>query len=138
MTRYYYTCPIKALYMIKEFGVEFEIVNEDEEDEDEAQPYFDFRCWEIESPETINTLLDVLDCGGRIYVKYESAYIFEPKEGDIGFCNLDNIYGGTRIAPISFDLGGWKATGHMWEVAKNPKIIFRDNKQFFMPEVEND
>ena len=78
MNKYYYDCPIKALYMMKEFGVEFEIENEDFEDQDDGftEPYFDFRLWEIESLsslECINSLLDVLvfsfDSNKRIYVQ---------------------------------------------------------------------
>lgn len=138
MTRYYYTCPIKVLYMMKNFGVEFEIPNEDFEDNDDgfAEPYFDFRLWEIESPETINTLLDVLDCGGRIYVALESEAIFEPKEGDIGIernlHSVDTCYFGGKY--WAYENEERRSTPHQQRV----KIILREGKQFFMPEVEND
>lgn len=133
MPRYYYTCPIKALYMMKEFGVEFEIENEDFEDEDDGftEPYFDFRLWEIESPETINTLLDILEGGGRIYVQYESRHIFEPKTNDIFSYKMFGMVT-TYILPENQDGKEWAK-----EVSEI-KIIMRDDKEFFMPEVEND
>lgn len=52
----------------------------------------------------------------KAYVAEESEYIFEPKKGDFGFCGLLQI----------FDPNIKQA------------ILLRDNKQFFMPEVEND
>lgn len=133
MPRYYYTCPIKVLHMMKSFGVEFEVPNEDFEDNDDgfAEPYFDFRLWEIEGPETINTLLDMLEDGGRIYVKYESRHIFEPKTNDIfGYKMFGKV--ATYILPENQDGKEWA------KEASEIKIIMRDNKQFFMPEVEND
>lgn len=138
MTRYYYTCPIKALYMMKEFGVEFEIENEDFEDEDDGftEPYFDYRLWEIESPETINSLLDVLDCNGKIYVQSGNEHIFEPKEGDIGIernlHSVDTCYFGGKY--WAYENEERRSTPHQQRV----KIILREGKQFFMPEVEND
>jgi len=123
--RYYYNCPIKVLYMMKNFGVEFECPNEDFEDQDDGftEPYFDFLLWEIEQPETINTLLDMLEDGSRIYVKQNSESIFNIKCGDL--CLLDG-----REPIFAFP----QAKPHL----KRMKTIQRDGKQFFMPEVEND
>lgn len=143
MTRYYYTCPIKALYMMKEFGVEFEIENEDFEDDDDgfAEPYFDYRLWEIESPETISSLLDVLDCNGRIYIQSESEHIFKPKERDLAKevdgdnCGELMVLEGHGLAIPCQDgeSGGWYVFDN-----SEIEILKRDNKQFFMPEVQND
>lgn len=107
MKKYYYDCLIKALYMMKEFGVEFEIENEDFEDDDDGftEPYFDFRLWDIESPECINSLLDFFNSNEGVYVQSGSDHIFEPRDWD-----LKN-----------------EQTG---------EIIMRDGKHFFMPKLE--
>lgn len=110
---------------MKEFGVEFEIENEDFEDDDDGftEPYFDYRLWEIESPETISSLLDVLDCNGRIYVQSGNNHIFEPKEGDLALLDKKEPCFAYKHSLIHKD---------------RMSIIVRDNKQFFMPEVQND
>lgn len=140
MPKYYYTDPIKVLHMMKNFGAEFEIPNEDFDDQDDgfAEPYFDFRLLEIESPETINTLLDMLENGGRIYVKKESEFIFEPKKAD--FILLPDIESFVVIDEVKkvFDNGNIETVSYQRPFEKGKQIIMRDNKHFFMPEVEND
>ena len=79
--RYYYTCPIKALYMMKEFGVKYDFENE------EGLIHI------IKTPEIRRD-----NFMRKIYVAEESQKIFNSVS----------------------------------------EIIYRDNKQFFMPEVEND
>lgn len=111
---------------MKEFGIELEIQNEDFDDKDDGftGPYFDFRLWEIESPETINALLDILDSNGRIYVQSLSKSIFEPEEGDLA---------------IVGDWGAWFLRDDIIRQGfSNIQILKRANKQFFRPEVEND
>ena len=120
--------------MMKWFGVEFEIENEDFEDDNDGftEPYFDYRLWEIESPETISSLLDVLDCNGRIYVQNRNNHIFEPKEGDFGVSS-------TGVLQTIYDSeDGWVSTvNHARSGSiENSKIIMRDSKLFFMPEME--
>lgn len=73
---------------------------------------------------------------GNIYVAKESEEIFEPHDYDLaGFTRDDGIstvgqYDKNKDAFIN---------GNFRILKKyNPKIIMRDNKQFFMPEVEND
>jgi len=130
--RLYFTCPIKAIYMMKEFGVEFECQHENFDDKDDGftEPYFDFRFLEIEQPETIGTLLDYIDNLGRIYVAPESEHIFEPKYWDLGRCFKRNII-------ANFIDGKWE-NGTVKFDLKTTKIIMRNNIQFFMPEVENE
>lgn len=146
--RLYFTCPIKALYMMKEFGVEFECQHENFDDKDDGftEPYFDFRFLEIEQPETIGTLLDYIDNLGRIYVAAESESIFEPQEDDIGL--LIKKWG-KREEYYIVERKHWGNMNfkhnYKWfkgkeEVCTTEKveITMRDNKQFFTPEVEND
>jgi len=124
--RYYYTCPIKALYMMKEFGVKIE-----------KFLYSDFHSLERKlssvSFEWIcqnENLNDKIEFENRLIVAEESEHIFEPKKG----------YEGRWVRPIGAHYANHN--GEQWVSAgiepNPPKIIMRDNKQFFMPEVEND
>lgn len=129
MPKYYYTCPIKALYMMKEFGVKFEL------------GYGAFRNYKIEDNsihsirEFINDCLDYGQDFRKFCVSEESEHIFEPKEGDVGL--LDN-----RHSAI-FQGGSWRYDEMIsdskpyFEKEHRGKIIMRDNKQFFMPKEEN-
>jgi hypothetical protein len=107
--KYYYTCPIKALYMMKEFGVRICKENQDVSNWNLA----DLLCIDF----------------GRIYVAPESEHIFEPKKGDEG----------RWLRPIGAHYANHN--GEQWVSAgiepNPPEIIMRDNKQFFIPEVEN-
>jgi hypothetical protein len=145
--RYYYTCPIKALYMMKEFGVQFMTKHKSNFNGE----YF-FRgfgnLWvtdvDIDSDCCSLRLIDLLHCkdedatrfNDEIYVVKESEHIFEPKEGDKGIeRNLHSqdlcFYGGKY----------WRYENEEMQKAPHQQrvdIIIRNNKQFFMPEVEND
>jgi hypothetical protein len=137
MPRYYYTCPIQALYMMKEFGVRFEI-----EADKEAYEFFGI---EKDFIPFTNLLIGNLDSIGdlnlnlgKIYVAKESEHIFKLKEGDI--VSDGELFGKlcskspyeARSAFSIDDEGGTR-------VCKDSEleIIMRDNKQFFMPEVED-
>lgn len=72
----YYTCPIQALYMIKEFGVEFVYENGD--------GIVNLQNLELFAVFDIKSLIDDFKNFGKIYVVKESEYIFEPKQGDMG------------------------------------------------------
>ena len=125
--RLYFTCPIKAFYMHKEFGVKFFT-----EIKIEANLMAD------------NTVENMTPKITKIYVAPESEYIFEPKEGDLdadGFCF-------TKGMPVQNHMTGkidyytdacWLVKIEEFTRAKEKsKTIFRDNNQFFMPEVKNE
>lgn len=112
MKKYYYDCPIQALYMNKEFGVDvylkLEIIakanlttGESEKTTNEYlyEPLLDF----INDEWGFEEVCKVVNTGVKIVVGDESNHIFEPKEGD-----LKN---------------------------DNGEIIMRDSKHFFMPKV---
>jgi hypothetical protein len=103
MTRYY-TCPIKSLYMMEEFGVKF-----------------------TNSHQIIESVENIWKFGSKenyvnFYVAKESEYIFEPKKGDYA------------------KVGNWGLWCLTEDIIKKEfddiTLIMRDNKQFFMPEVE--
>jgi len=120
---YYYTCPIKALYMMKEFKMFASDKNENL-----------FLRYSLFEPDfKLFRILEELD---KIYVAKESEHIFEPKKHDLaGFTRDDGI---STIA--QYDEAKKAFINGSFRILKkyNPKIIMRDNKQFFMPEVEND
>lgn len=113
MTKYYYDCPLQALYMNKEFGVnvylEFQIIMEANLSTGETirptnqynyEPLLDFinNGWGFEE------VCKIVNEGAKIIVSKESNHIFEPKDWD-----LKNDQTG--------------------------EIIMRDGKHFFMPKV---
>jgi len=117
--RYYYTDAIVALYMMKEFGVTYDFENEE---------------GLIRIIKTLEIRRDNLM--RKIYVAKESEHIFEPKNYDLaGFTRDDGI---STIA--QYDAAKKAFINGSFRILKkyNPKIIIRYNKQFFMPEVEND
>jgi hypothetical protein len=128
--KYYYTCPIKALYMMKEFEVLFYL------DDGESSTHPFIRNDEDEFEIADHELLKRCEGYNKIYIEEESEHIFEPRNYDLaGFTRDDGIstvaqYDGAKKAFIN---GSFRILKKY-----NPKIIIRDNKQFFYPEVEND
>ena len=122
--RYYFTCPIKALYMMKEFGVKFEC-------KDANGEFYDFQEWFLNSNNISELSLELENFPISIYVKKESEHIFEPKDDDL------ILHSSPDSDDDAYKL--WKSDiGSVWLKKYFSKTIMRDNKQFFMPEVEND
>ncbi|MFT6332983.1 MAG: hypothetical protein ACJAW3_001333 [Lentimonas sp.] len=117
MTRLYYTDPIKALWMAKEFGVRF------------------FFRYEIGDTLAIrgedNFLARIKNPDGeRFYVAKESESIFEPQNGDVGI---------KQESQDSFvRVGKHWTPKYVGLKDKYINIIMRDNKQFFQPLTENE
>jgi len=120
--KYYYTCPIKALYMMKEFGIEFYTKGFLDVESDFLEKELGFH---LEIRTLYNKLCQV---NSKIYVAKESEHIFEPKKHDLGI-NL------VFLNSLYFDGLDWFIENIKF---KNADIIMRGQKQFFMPEVEND
>lgn len=148
MIRYYYTHPIKALYMMKEFEVEFECLSDETvivdgiEQKDEL--FYDFADWGVDA-EMISDLLELFEgYPKRIYVKPKSEHIFEPKEGDLDADGFSFTKGMPVINHMTGKIDYY--TDACWlikieeftESKEKSKTIFRNNKQFFMPEVKNE
>jgi len=120
MPRYYYTCPVKTFYMMDNFGVE--IIHPE--------------CSYALASKAINYIEYFLFKHGKIYVAKESEEIFKPINNDLAqFTRDDGISTIAQYDEVkkAFINGNFKILEKY-----NPKIIMRDNKQFFMPEVEND
>ena len=127
--KYYYDCLIKALYMNKEFGVEFFIKDDDGDD-------YDFTEWYLNSQNVLElfTELEAFPC--RIYVKSESEHIFEPKEGDLGQMKA---VGARFFVKYNESLKEWKEwhCGGYYSDKNGSDIIYRNGKNFFNPKEEN-
>jgi hypothetical protein len=125
--KYYYTCPIKALYMMKEFGVKFEC-------KDANGDVYDFQEWYLNSNNISELSLELENFPISIYVKKESEHIFDPKDDDLGIGYHTDLW--------RFDKDRWIfRTDEEYRrgiILLKIRIIQRDNKQFFMPEVVND
>ena len=122
--RLFYICPIQALYMIKNFGVKLEVEIDDET--------YDFQDIGAEA-ETVSDLLELFkNYPERIYVEKESEVLFEPQEEDIGLSRKGEL-------TIFNEEERWEGFDCSSSSAMDAsKIILREGKQFFAPEVEND
>jgi hypothetical protein len=131
--RYYYTDPIKALYMMKEFGVTFIVGDQGYYKYEQCLPY----------------TLEHLSKRKKFYIAKKSEHIFKAKHGDDG--KLLNVplplkcckkIGITYWACWEFLFKRTKFNYRLKPFAtvneESVKIIYRDNKQFFFPEVEHD
>lgn len=131
MKKLYYDCAIQALYMAKYFGVliDFDLPELDNEEKEKQMLNF-------------GKLLEVK----RLYVNPKSYNIFEPKEKDKGQCprkvlcefekrkysnEVESGFFKTWI-PLEQLTNDW-----IWE-DNEIEIIMRKNKQFFMPQEENE
>jgi hypothetical protein len=96
----FFTDPLKALYMMKEFGVKFDIRGIDN---------------------FVAYMKNPVD-GARINVATKSQKIFKFKKSDL----------------VKYGFGSVDFYNQISQKNSVYEIIYRDNKQFFMPEVEND
>lgn len=129
--RYYYTCPIKALYMMKEFGVKFS--------EAHGANHAD-RYYQIDEAQLCDFITQAIeDFRGieQIYVAKESEHIFELKNDDFGIVKNFNPLIFVRFCSY---YNSWGYEGDEYEERFNNdevNIIYRNGKHFFNPKEEN-
>lgn len=137
--RLYFTCRIKALYMMKEFGVKFEW-----RQKVKCSEYDIFHEYKV--GDLISDELKYGKISDAIYVAIESEHIFEPEEGDIGLLT-EKWSRGEEYYIVERKHWGSLNLKHNYKwfkgkeevcTTKKVEITMRDNTQFFMPEVEND
>lgn len=117
--KYYYDCPIQALYMMKEFGVKFL-----------HWIYPSIHKTEMELlPVGISYLENIIPYfnhkyafENRFIVAPESEHIFEPKVKDYGLDSQEYLVA---------------HNGVNWGSPHNVRIIIREGKHFFNPKEEN-
>lgn len=130
MTRLYYDCPIKALYMMREFGVKIEQWKfiaadhepelEDVQQQEMIQEFHDYN---------IKTYKEDF-----FYISKESEHIFEPQHDDLGLTEKD-------LLPCIFNYkNNWMGLSIVGDCGiredENCLITMRNNKQFFQPLTE--
>tara|TARA_R110000868_G_scaffold340182_1_gene600839 strand:+ start:676 stop:1056 length:381 start_codon:yes stop_codon:yes gene_type:complete len=123
--KYYYDCPIQALYMKEEFGVEFSEAH----DINGTNKFFQID--KIQLCDFINGGIEDFEEIGKIYVAPESEHIFEPKEGDLG------IYESKLWRLLDGRWFSWNDCGDRTEDFDFTNIIERHGKFFFNPKEEN-
>lgn len=118
--RLYFTDPVQAIYMMKEFGVKFETDG------------FDFRLFDAGTDSSVESLLHAFnnEYPKKIYVARESEHIFEPQKGDVGLNLSGNAIG------IAIDDEDYELRCGAQEPARFYEVIMRDNKHFFNAENE--
>jgi len=128
MVKLYYTDPLAAAYMAREFGVKFANNNSD------SPARMDIITTFSSMDNHVSTIVDCcgievdLSDNEEIYIHPDSLHIFEPMDGDIG---LDTH----RIAN-HFEDGDWTQLGYRGLPNHPVKIIRRNNKPFHWPEEE--
>lgn len=153
--RLYFTCPIKALYMMKEFDVKFYI----EEKLINCKQFsscdlptieYDDKTIQIDFEEEylyqiLGSFAEIKNLKSKIYVAPESKYIFEPQKGDIGvliekwgrieeFYIVERKHWGSMHSEFNYK---WFKGKEEVCITEKVEITMRVNAQFFMPEVEN-
>ena len=129
--KYYYECPIQALYMMKEFGVNLKCENES------SSYYYSFGKAMLDHIRR-EVLKDTTweKNLGKIYVAPESEHIFEPKEGDLGQMKAEGARFFVKYNESSKEWKEWHCGGYYSD--KNvSNIIYRNGKHFFNPKEEN-
>lgn len=129
--KYYYDCPIQALYMNKEFGVQFYISYKNDFSDKKLSFYVDIK-------NIYNVLIQLLGICNiyKIYVAPESEHIFEPKDGDIGQMKAVGARFFVKYREGSKEWKEWPGGGY-YSDKNGSDIIYRDGKNFFMPKEEN-
>lgn len=134
--RYYYTDPLEAAYMAREFGVRFYT-----DDEDVPEPDREFgweKCRSRDKLADFEGYYSNLCEANKLLIHPDSYHIFEPIAGDWLNVSSDSMQG-YHLFDDTDDYDGKsiysKHRGSFCPVS-NLKIIQRDNKPFFWPEEE--
>lgn len=129
MSRMYYTDPLKAAWMAREFGVKYH--------DTLISPV------ELTVPDLMDEIRDNLVDGtafDNLYIHPDSYSVFEPQEGDV--VTVSNLV--ATIGSISDKTTIWgkmvsgKGVRASFYDSAIDNTIQRNNKAFFMPEVEDD
>ena len=128
--KYYYDCWIQALYMMREFNVEFY-----------TKGFLDIESDFLE--EELGFHVNIRDIYGKlandntkIYVAPKSEHIFEPKEGDLGQMKAEGARFFVKYNESSKEWKEWHCGGY-YSDKNGSDIIMRDGKHFFNPKEEN-
>lgn len=144
MGKLYYTDPLAAAYMARNFEVELQSRHTDEQmdeyDVPEAHRFFDWwqgsivDGWQHDIEMIADAVKFIEEASSKIYIHPDSYHIFEPVCDDIG------VDDGAHTCEYGRD--GWLGDLLLREKGLYPnepvKIIQRNNKPFFTPEFSID
>lgn len=119
MSKLYYTDPLAAAYMAREFGVKLQAHYNVTQNLGDALTY-----------DEIVLMLDF----ERFYIHPDSYHIFEPRAGDV---MITEIPGTSSVEVVSSDIRAREFIDHLVE-KRGAKIIQRQGKPFFWPEREDE
>ncbi len=131
MTKLYFTDPIKALYMMKEFGIKFYA--------DTESGLINFADFEVcEGAISIEELFKTIKTyPKKLYIAKESEHIFEPKEGDIGaYFKNNKILFANLLKEGTVSVWIEAIDRRVDWVSDQVVITMRDGKHFFNAENE--
>ena len=128
--KYYYDCPIKALYMHIEFGVKFSEAH----GANHADKFFQIN--ETQLCDFATKAIEDFRGIEQIYVAPESEHIFEPKEGDLGQMKAEKARFFVKYNESSKEWKEWHCGGY-YSDKNGSDIIYRNGKNFFNPKEEN-
>lgn len=124
--RMYYDCPIKALYMSREFGVKFYFIYEDE------------KTLAIRGIDNFLAYISNPIDGVKFYVNEVSEAIFQLQEGD-DIIASHNIYSiATEVVERGFLKDKDVITLEQANDFEEKEIIMRRDRHFFTPLTEQD
>lgn len=135
-TRMYYDCPIEAMYMAANFGVELYCETEegDEGVYDDVGKKYHFNECELFTAD-LEMMADFLELmknwSRKIYITKESEHIFEPQDCDIdaqGY-EYENTFDMQECNWAKWHCGGL-------DCKEKSKTAIRNGKPFFMPKTE--
>jgi len=133
MTKLYYTDPLKAAYMAREFGVK--LANNNTDKPVGMSLFAHHSTLDNYTGGSVSCLgidADLYE-GEEIYIHPDSNDIFEPQVGDLVlYCSTMR----PRIIGKVTDGGYYDTEGLPMERNKYQYIIRRQHKQFFMPRAE--
>lgn len=134
MIKLFYTDPLIAAYMSREFGVRFANNNTDGAIKlDDLFVTFSSLDNHTSGQVSVMGLSVDLEVEEEIYIHPEDYNIFEPQQNDVMRTIIPDS---TSVENIGSDIRA-KEFIHLMKT-RGAKIIMRNNKHFFMPEREED
>lgn len=128
MTEAYYTCPLQAAYMNKEFGVKYGI------------KHYGKIVWDCTGDimsddwhpiQEVDEIIGDVRMHDEYYIHPDSMSVLEPQQGDV-FCTIRPDAVSVEVVMSDIRAEEFK---HLIKT-QGAKIIQRDNKPFFWPKFE--
>jgi len=136
MRRYYYDCPVMAVYMAKYFGIKMQCRNLPGDEGIEyanGEEFFDFVDSDIAPVETVKDLL-ALDYSDRgIYIHPESHGLLAALDTDFVKITPECDVNGELEGELIIQWGDRKVKDNWMHIIKHSGIVERNGLLFFWP-----